>query len=158
LNDGKDYLLVDGDFYLGIEYEKGNDVDLGFDLNQAHPKEMWYNTGYGWYSSQFTGSIMINAIMGKPLGGKYTSIEEKSSNNNSISIYPNPTQNQLFIHTAYNFSLRYNIFNLTGAKLISDQIQPNQLINVNQLSQGMYILQLTGIDGNYIGQAKFIKQ
>jgi hypothetical protein len=158
LNDGKDYLLVDGDFYLGIEYEKGNDVDLGFDLNQAHPKEMWYNTGYGWYSSQFPGSIMINAIMGKPLGGKYTPIEENSGNNHSISIYPNPTQNQLFIHTDYNISLSYNIFNPAGAQLISGQIQPNQLINVNQLSQGMYILQLTGIDGNYIGQAKFIKQ
>jgi hypothetical protein len=101
---------------------------------------------------------MINAIMGKALGGKYTSIEENSGINHSISIYPNPTQNQLFIHTDYSFPIHYNIFNLTGAQLISGQIQPNQLINVNQLNQGMYILQLTGIDGNYIGQAKFIKQ
>ncbi|HUH74117.1 MAG TPA: T9SS type A sorting domain-containing protein [Chitinophagales bacterium] len=158
LNDGKDYLLVDGDFYLAIEHEKFNDVDLGFDLNQAHPTEMWYNVGYGWYSSQYPGSIMMNAIMGKALGGKYTSINENSNQNHSIPIYPNPTQNQLFISTDYQFSSRYQIFNLAGSQIISGQIQPNQSIDVNQLSQGMYILQLTGNDGKYIGQAKFIKQ
>lgn len=158
LNDGKDYLIVDGDFYLGIEYEKFNDVDVGFDLNQAHPKQMWYNVGYGWFSSQYPGSIMINAIMGKALGGKYTSIDQYSSINRSIPIYPNPAHNQLFIQTDYTGSLSYNIFNLSGSKIISGKIQPNQSINVNDLSQGMYILQMTGIDGKFIGQAKFIKQ
>lgn len=158
LNDGKDYILVDGDFYLAIEHEKFNDVDLGFDLNEAHPKEMWYNVGYGWYSSQYPGSIMINAIMGKALDGKYTSVTENSSLNNSVSVYPNPTQNQLFIQADYNSTLNYNVFNLAGAQIISGQLQPNQTIDVKDLSQGMYILQLTGNDGKYIGQTKFIKQ
>ncbi|MCO5231405.1 MAG: T9SS type A sorting domain-containing protein [Chitinophagales bacterium] len=159
LNDGKDFLVVDGDFYIAIEHEKFNDVDLGFDMNQNNSSNMWYNAGYGWYRSQYPGSIMMNAIMGKPLSGKFTSLFQHQTISPQILIYPNPTKEMIIIQGDISTTFNYSIFNIAGIHCQSGQSFSNSAINVADLKSGMYILQIqeAGVK-NRISQAKFIKE
>ena len=154
LNDGKDYLLVNGDFYIGIEYEKNNDVDVGFDMNNQSPENMFYNVGLGWRNTQFPGSIMMNAVMGKKLSGIYTSVV--SHRVKDIQVYPNPARDFLYLDITPDESYHYAIYNMTGSLMHAGMMNRLMKIGVGQLSSGLYILQLSDKDSVTIGTAKFI--
>ena len=77
-----------------------------------------------------------------------------------FSIHPNPTQNELFI-TAQNTTqnLKIKIFNIEG-KLLSAQsitLQDQKAIDVSQLLNGIYFLNIEDENGNTTTK-KFIKQ
>lgn len=156
-NNGLDYLIVEGDFYIAIEHEKNNDVDLGFDLNNAQSQHMWYNVGYGWYSSQYPGSIMMNAIMGGKLDGRYTSVKNQELQQATVKIFPNPTQNFLNIRSDKAGEYQYSIIDISGKVIQSGFAQQEAILNVSTLNSGMYILLLQGKNGAFTGQTKFIK-
>ena len=69
-----------------------------------------------------------------------------------MTIYPNPTDNYLFIEGNKN-PISISIYNLLGAEVISKS--NTDKINVSELSNGVYIIRIS--DG--IGQTdrKFIK-
>lgn len=157
LNDGLDYLIVEGDFYIAIEHEKNNDVDVGFDLNHAQNKHMWYNVGYGWYSSQYPGSLMINAIMGGRLDGRFTSVKDYEYLVKKVQVYPNPTRHELRISTDTSEQLNFLILDISGKIIRSGQLQQDATLDVSTLNAGMYILQLQSENGAYSGYSKFIK-
>lgn len=158
LNNGKDYLIVNGDFYLAVEHEKNNDVDVGFDMNNPNQQHMWYNVGYGWYASQYPGSIMINALMGKPLDGRFTSVRERKQASVTMKVYPNPTTDILQLQAETAEVFYYRIYNISGTQILSGQAQQSASIAVRELSPGMYILQIEGKNSSFSGLAKFIKQ
>ena len=69
-----------------------------------------------------------------------------------VSIYPNPTDNYLFVEGNKN-PISISIYNLLGAEVIAKSATDK--INVSELSKGVYIVRIS--DG--VGQAdkKFIK-
>jgi hypothetical protein len=62
----------------------------------------------------------------------------------TFTVYPNPTNNILFVETRCATSLptqTYHITNLMGQTLLTGQITAeNQQINVSSLPQGMYFI------------------
>ena len=78
--------------------------------------------------------------------------EEYSSKENGI--YPNPTSDKLFV-SKKSENTAFTIFNSLGAELEKGIISGNS-INVSQLDNGVYYLQLSGNDK--ISRMKFIKQ
>jgi alpha-tubulin suppressor-like RCC1 family protein len=70
-----------------------------------------------------------------------------------ISLYPNPTNNILNIPTEYQIN-KILLYDLSGKLLIEKEINSNR-IDVQNLSEGMYLIQLVSEEKNY--QAKFIK-
>lgn len=155
LNDGLDYIVVEDEFYIGIEYEKNNDVDLGFDLNNPSPENMYYNVGDGWYNTQFEGAIMMNAIMGAAIDDFPTSIRD--SFKQSFKLFPNPTTDILHIELEDNVEFNYKIFNVAGALIQKSRSNNTSNINVSDLQNGWYILVLEDANNQLIGHAKFIK-
>jgi len=74
---------------------------------------------------------------------------------NAVKIYPNPTQNILFIDNAENSSVE--IFNLNGAMVKRmDVLNNNAEINVSDLNSGVYFLKVQMSEGVRI--AKFVKE
>jgi hypothetical protein len=69
-----------------------------------------------------------------------------------ISIYPNPTNDKLFIQ-GLSSSSRVSIYNVLGKLVLSQTISKE--IDVKQLSKGIYILKI--IDGQKETVRKFIK-
>lgn len=66
-------------------------------------------------------------------------------NSNNISLYPNPTPNQLFLNLKeLEDGFRYTLVNASGKTLLTDKIiQLNTVLNLENLAQGIYILSIT---------------
>jgi endonuclease I len=71
----------------------------------------------------------------------------------AFSISPNPVQNELAINTD-EMNLTYTVYNLNGQTLIQNQLNVDKTIPVNNLKNGMYLLQLKS--GNRKTIQKFI--
>jgi hypothetical protein len=75
---------------------------------------------------------------------------------NSVSIYPNPVTEKLYIDMNKNIS-QIDIFSITGAFMNNYKAKGNQMIlNVSSLNEGVYILRFTNRDGS-IFTKRFVK-
>jgi hypothetical protein len=74
------------------------------------------------------------------------------------SIFPNPFSNTLTLNYVEKFK-RYSIVTATGQTLISESINGNQSLSINtqRLSKGIYMLVLTGKDGELVVK-KLVKE
>jgi endonuclease I len=71
----------------------------------------------------------------------------------TFTIAPNPAQGELIINSDEP-SLRYTIFSLNGQTLQSDRLIISKIIDIQQLSNGMYLLKLES--GNRKSIQKFV--
>ncbi len=85
-------------------------------------------------------------------------VSNKNSNNykSSFEIYPNPTNNKLYIKSKTDEQLFFKIINQYGE--IVNFGQTLKVINVKDLAKGFYIVQLTSIRTKESVNRKFIKQ
>ncbi len=61
-----------------------------------------------------------------------------------LSVYPNPVYNGRFkIISKENKLFEVQIFDLLGKRMLSDEIQANEWIDVSTLTEGIYILKIT---------------
>ena len=74
--------------------------------------------------------------------------------NNHLNIYPNPTSNQLRIDTELKPS-EITIIDITGKTIMTTK-QNTNIINVVDLSKGIYFIQLITEEGTVT--EKFVKQ
>lgn len=75
------------------------------------------------------------------LGGS-TGIEDKEES--SLNIFPVPASETLTIHWDDSFSkLRFELYDLTGKKVISRLVDNNETLGVNHLAGGMYLYKLS---------------
>lgn len=106
-------------------------------------------------------------IVGNQCGGscRYTSARYTSSNgvgvseitNNTFTIYPNPVQHTLNIQAIdLNSIENYSIITLDGKTMQRDRLNQAS-IDLSNLESGVYLLQLTSIDGT-IATTRFFKQ
>lgn len=114
--------------------------------------------GVAQYTSGLESNIVmfnLNYISGDTLIVDPVEINEVE--NNSVSVFPNPVINNLFIETEKQFN-NVSITNMQGA-IIYEADQNNvtqQEIVLNQIPSGIYILRI-GFDG-YETTTKFVKQ
>lgn len=74
----------------------------------------------------------------------------------AISLYPNPVNSSLNIHNIISSDVnKIEVYSITGELMLSENNSTN--INVENLSNGMYILLLELKDGS-MGRTKFIKE
>lgn len=72
--------------------------------------------------------------------------------NGSVNIYPNPSNNYITV-SGLTKNKSYTIYNILGIKVYSGKLSNNYKINISNLENGIYLLNLK--DGNVI---KFIKK
>ena len=89
---------------------------------------------------QNTYSILINGV-DEYLSDKF------------VKAYPNPATNKLSIESTIEYDV-YSIFNLLGEKIVNGKFQGE--IDINNLSVGMYILQIENRTSAY--KLKFVKE
>lgn len=85
--------LVDGTFYVGMVQSTNNNMNLGYDFSRNASKNIFYNSDGTWRNSIYTGSVMVRALLGKPLRGIAPRfLPQESVENNKINIFPNPVK------------------------------------------------------------------
>ena len=76
--------------------------------------------------------------------------------NKTISIYPNPTHDELHISNQQNTITRIELWSLSGQLILDDDFN-GETISLSKLSEGIYLLKLYNDNGNFITK-KIIKQ
>ncbi|MCB9336160.1 MAG: T9SS type A sorting domain-containing protein [Flavobacteriales bacterium] len=128
-----------GPYYLCLT------VDDGSSCNDTYCDSVGVN-GVVFKQSGFTINVIGNPII--------TELDNHPELNSDINIYPNPTSHQLTIDTELKLS-ETTIIDITG-KMISTTKQNANIINVADLSSGVYFIKL--ITEKRIITKKFIKQ
>lgn len=111
-------------------------------------------------------------IYGTPTGSSYLSpynftlsktpsiigINELTENLNNISIYPNPSKNQLTIDSEiYNSEMKIEIFNTLGQEVYNTTLNNSKTtIDISQLSSNVYLMKI--ISGSSFTYKKFVKE
>ncbi len=81
--------------------------------------------------------------------GTPSSVHSTTNTNTSTIIYPNPANNVLYVKSANRYTA-YKLYNITGQIAATGVITDDNKINVCNLSQGMYHLQVTGASGTSV--------
>ncbi len=79
---------------------------------------------------------------------------QKYTLNNTISIFPNPAQNKIFINTTEEKITSYCIKDILGKTLLKENLTSNQ-IDISTLSNGIYFIQFQN-DKKQFGVKKFV--
>lgn len=118
-------------------------------LNAEHSVENFDNIYVVYWIQDFRTKEVFQAGQNK---GGYVGIVENQPADQRLSIYPNPTQNWLNIDCE-NEIKQVEIYNMFGQKIMTDN---GNRINVNNLSNGVYIIRVTTSAG--LATSKFIKR
>ncbi len=85
------------------------------------------------------------------------------TNEDTISIFPNPVVNYLNFHFKQTVSTNYNVklFDINGKQVLGTTLQSqsqNAPLDISQLSDGMYVLTIESKETNYLKSFKIIKK
>lgn len=82
---------------------------------------------------------------------------DEFSNSNTLFVYPNPVKNTLSLHNPSQLSFDINILDISGKNLFS-AVNERSNINVENLSEGVYFIQLINQEKGINKTIKFIKE
>ncbi|HEY1038341.1 MAG TPA: M1 family aminopeptidase, partial [Bacteroidia bacterium] len=86
-------------------------------------------------------------------------LDEKEVLASSIHLFPNPAFEEIMISAPSDKALRYNLIDITGKTLASGPINAHSnKIQVSELVEGMYFVELSTITEGHIKTIKFVKQ
>ena len=139
-----------GAFYIGIEQQSDDLINIGFDTSIDNIEYNFVNTNGSWQQSSKHGSLMIRPVVG---ASYYIGVQENAEN--TLRLYPNPASNVLYLESQIE-SGQVSIFDLTGRKVYQGEYQTT--IPVNQLTDGMYFLSVTTNEGQVINQKFLIRK
>lgn len=154
-------LVLEDSFYVGLIVYNKNTLTVGFDMNNNKKEYNYYMhtkvgsaTAFKWFQSDFSGTMIINPILGKALEGYITSINNHKKYN--IKIYPNPAKKYIHLSGITNES-QIDIFDLNGSIIQSFRTTQDRIINIENLLPAMYVIHARNIVTNESGSLKFIK-
>ncbi len=100
-----------------------------------------------------------NGVLSKPTYNQFyfyspldTGNVENKLPETKFIIYPNPTNNSLYLNFNSSTSVVISIFDITGRVVLSKNIYSGDAINVGQLSRGVYVYKVYIEDKLYVGK------
>ncbi len=142
-------LYLNGNFYIGFMRESGT-ISFGFDRVNNAKDYLFYNIDGNWTNSSIDGALMMRAVTDK---GKITGQTERWAEKATISVRPNPANQQISLHVdQLSFApAQLLIYDLTGRVIIETDFVNN--MDISQLEQGVYLISVRG----EAGQTAFTK-
>ncbi len=147
-----------GDFYVGWQQVSAavEPVLVGFDKNNPQASSnIFANTTGNWkaVSKSTKGALMLRPIMGTE---KFVSDKNVENNTVAFTISPNPSSNILYINDLEkeNTNYEYSIYTMEGKIVEKNQLEDQ--INIENLTNGVYLLRLTDTISGKANVKKFI--
>ena len=147
-------IVVSDTIYVGWQQITNDFLNIGFDFTNDASESIFYNTHGEWLPTSYSGALMIRPVFGQAL---ITGNEPMDTEPRQVLIYPNPaTGNVIRIKVPENTTEQYEIiiFDGTGRK-VHQQSDAAQ-INIENLPNGLYFIQLAGSNKQSIYTSKFI--
>ena len=74
----------------------------------------------------------------------------------TISVYPNPGQNQLYIETGNSTGV-FSMYNLSGQIVFSQELNGKEVLGTEDLTQGIYFYRFVNSQGD-VASGKWVKE
>ncbi len=136
------FSAVNSVFYVGWQQTSPEILNVGFDFANNNQENILYNTGLGWNTSVYEGSLMIRPVFGKPNASQEPQVTPKKS----VSLYPNPVNKNAQIQinlpdgTPLDPLPMVEVYSITGKLMYRDTF--NQHLDAGRFSKGIYILKI----------------
>ena len=118
-------------------------INIGFDTSNDNSQYNFYDVGYGWKNSDMKGSLMMRPALGR----NYVIKEEMKTSENRLSLYPNPSKNEINISELDAESCsEVMIFDMTGRMM--KHFTNNVKLDVTDLPNGIYMMRVITKDGD----------
>lgn len=149
-------VVVQQTFFVGIRTIGQRSLNIGYDLNtNRKDKIFWSQEGVVWNRPSNgirDGSLMLRPIFRKRSFG--VGVAENSIEEPQLVLYPNPTRGILNIGLSNEHEFeQIQILDLSGRMLVQQNFKSK--IDVSQLKDGLYFLQLSSASGQFISK-KFL--
>lgn len=148
-------VVLSGTFYIGWQQEGSDRLYLGLDLENDNKSKIYYNTSGVWYTSIYSGSLMMRPVFGDDYD--VSGIEEGTSNS-LINVYPNPATDAIAITGLFS-SVQYtaSVVDISGREVIQQNVSSTEnTLDVSTLAPGMYVLRVSDESGNLTGVQRVI--
>lgn len=149
--------LNPGTFYIGFTQKTTQFLNVGVDKNINTQDKIFYNVSGVWNNSPFAGSLMMHPVFG--IADYHLGIDiSEAKNKNTISVYPNPANDKLFINSnSVNLSEKasYTIIDLYGRIILENKFKSREYIDISGLAEGVYFIRI--VEGIKVSTNKFIK-
>jgi len=145
-------VAITDSFYIGWQQGTNKILNLGLDRNNRAGAQMWFNAVGRWEQTTVAGAWMMRPVVGKALvwPTKVPEVQLLQS-----KIYPNPSQDRLFIETAGRFS--YEVYTMQGRLSATGNGDTQLEIETGLWTEGMYFIRLKN-SMNGVAHHKFIVQ
>lgn len=145
-------VFVDGAFYIGFRQLQADKIYIGFDRNTNSREHILYKTGDKWFTSSFDGSLLLRPDFGL---NPSLNLPRSESQNENVSLYPNPTTGIFQVNTALD-KLNVELINLSGQTVFSQSITNNDQISLHHLSSGIYFVKCVDENGYVFSTKKLV--
>ncbi len=138
---------VDGTFYIGWKQFDPDRLNVGLDRNFVNNDKTFYSVDgeISWIMSSISGSVMINPIFSTAFDAEL-GVETILSENVNVTIFPNPTAENITIEIEGEEFNKAEVFNLQGVKVLESS---KAKFNLSNLPSGMYFVRVNNILGPY---------
>ena len=144
-------IKLNGVFYIGLIQQSNGLINVGFDTSKDNSEYNFYNVTGSWQQSTKPGSIMLRPVVG---GDYYIGVGEQQADY-QVRVYPNPASSVIHIEGVESGST-IAVYDIIGRKVLQSDFT-NEL-SVNQLSNGLYLLNITTAEGIVISKKFMVNQ
>ncbi len=142
---------VDGVFYVGWEQTSETFMNVGFDMGSKAYNQLFFQMNYVWDRSQLQGDLMIRPV----IASSFVTALPDPPGEPVFSVYPNPASTFLNVSLTHSSGVNeLRIYDAFG-KLIKSYNQPMNRINISDLKDGLYIIEL--VQSGKTGRKKILK-
>lgn len=149
--DFEDPIIVSGKFFVGWTKLTTDPMNVGYDVNTDRQERIYINVGGGWKQSGTTSNIPAGALMVRAIFR--SNIDHILSTEDlplsaTPELYPNPVNgNEVRVKGLGDQTYTATLFNLQGQQLSTlMNVRNNDPIDVANLPEGLYVLQLVNTD------------
>ena len=140
-------VYVNGSFYIGISQTSQTSLNLGFDKNIDTHENIYYNIGLNWVqlSDSFEGSLMMRPVFQSEMDSIILGIDDRVEL--FTQIYPNPANSTFTIKCNVSEGIDMEVFGIDGRSCLRERFYENTKVNVEDFSEGLYIIRLRSNSG-----------
>ncbi|HPD96391.1 MAG TPA: C25 family cysteine peptidase [Tenuifilaceae bacterium] len=139
------------DGYSDVRTDNHGIAEIDFVLPKSDQLYSIFKTGYETYN----GTLNVDSNKTEPV--TLTPTDTPTTSKGKVKLYPNPASSLIYI-SSDSLMEQIEIVNTMGSSILSSKGSYNEIpINIEYLSQGMYLIRITFNNGE-VAIVKFIKQ
>jgi hypothetical protein len=139
--------VVSGTYYVGWQQPTADFLNVGFDKQNNHAQDIFYNLSGTWQATGFEGSLMMRPVFSNK--SRKTGIEPVDAPKATARIFPNPSADFVRIDCGDEAAIiRIQLTDLQGRTIKSAlESGPICKLSVTDVPNGIYLITVTSDSG-----------